>query len=257
MENGPLAELTADIKENGLQEEIWTYQGKILEGRNRYAACRLAHVEPEFQDYLGEDPLGFVISKNLKRRNLTVAQRAEIALKIATMRKGTRTDLTGRGVSQAEAAETVGVSRRSVQRAAAKTKPTPAKKKEPKDPSSWTADELKEDKALLAAFTAIAAVYGNEDTKAIRTGLIGLKKKDVIFLSKLPKEKMQECQDLIMANHWTPQESVKFLNKMPDDKTTVDELKSFCLSTKGKFYEATIGGFTITCKANRASPRKH
>jgi len=50
-------------------------------------------VEPRFDQYTGDDPLGFVISKNLHRRHLTAGQRALIADSMATMRQGQRTDL--------------------------------------------------------------------------------------------------------------------------------------------------------------------
>lgn len=80
-----LEQLTADIKTNGLLEPITVYQGKILDGRNRFIACQMAAVEPEFVPYTGSDPLTFVISKNIQRRHLTSSQRAALAAEIEPM----------------------------------------------------------------------------------------------------------------------------------------------------------------------------
>ena len=63
-----LQELAADVYQNGLLQPIVTYEGKILDGRNRYEACKRATVEPEFTKYTGNDPLGYVVSLNMKRR---------------------------------------------------------------------------------------------------------------------------------------------------------------------------------------------
>jgi hypothetical protein len=67
----------ADIKANGLQEQIMLYEGKILDGRNRYRACLKAKV-PEmlgtaFDPFEGndDDARAYVISKNIRRRHLT------------------------------------------------------------------------------------------------------------------------------------------------------------------------------------------
>ena len=73
-----LVEMAADIKESGQQEPIRIYQGKILDGRNRYKACLLAGVAPITIEYDGDDPVGFVISANLHRRHLTQAQKQEV-----------------------------------------------------------------------------------------------------------------------------------------------------------------------------------
>jgi hypothetical protein len=81
-------ELGRDIESNGLYDAIWLYEGKILDGRNRYRECLARDVDPKFQEYRGRDPLGFVISKNLHRRHLSETQRATVAAKIATARKG-------------------------------------------------------------------------------------------------------------------------------------------------------------------------
>jgi ParB-like chromosome segregation protein Spo0J len=75
-----LAELTADIKANGQREPITTYQGEILDGRNRYLACEAAGVEPRFHVWTGAgSPVEFVLSMNVHRRHLTAVQRAVIA----------------------------------------------------------------------------------------------------------------------------------------------------------------------------------
>mgnify|MGYP001052839394 CR=1 FL=1 len=82
------AALRDDIKANGLLEPIILCNGKILDGRNRYAACLDVGIEPAYQDYYGEQtPLDYVISKNLHRRHLNETQRAVVASKIANMER--------------------------------------------------------------------------------------------------------------------------------------------------------------------------
>jgi hypothetical protein len=65
IEGAAFEELVADIKAYGVREPIWLYDGKILDGRNRYRACLKARIEPRFRDYRGNDPLAFIISLNL------------------------------------------------------------------------------------------------------------------------------------------------------------------------------------------------
>lgn len=81
MTQGELKALAADIEKNGQVEPIVTWQGLLLDGRNRLAACKLAKVEPmvEALKKLPADGLvGYVISKNLKRRHLKAVQRARV-----------------------------------------------------------------------------------------------------------------------------------------------------------------------------------
>ena len=80
-----LAEMAADIKQRGLLCPIITLDGKVLDGRNRLRACEMAGVAPRFQQYTGDDPLGDVVSWNLKRRQLSTSQKAALAVALKPM----------------------------------------------------------------------------------------------------------------------------------------------------------------------------
>ncbi len=111
--------LAKDIREFGQHQPITIYQGQILDGRNRYEACLRLGIEPRTTEYIGADPVGFVISMNLMRRHLDESQRAMVAARAADMRSGARTDLAPiGGRSQADAARLLNVGERSVERAA-------------------------------------------------------------------------------------------------------------------------------------------
>ena len=81
-----LHELADDIKANGLQNAIVLLDGKILDGRNRFAACKIAKVKPRFEEWTGRSsPVEWVISQNLMRRHLTASQRAVAALDLTVI----------------------------------------------------------------------------------------------------------------------------------------------------------------------------
>ena len=68
--------LLADIKANGIREPIMLYEGKILDGGNRYRAGLEAGCDiPTETLSKDEDPVAFVIRKNALRRPLTATQR--------------------------------------------------------------------------------------------------------------------------------------------------------------------------------------
>jgi hypothetical protein len=72
-----LDRLAADVAENGLRNPIiLDADGRILDGRNRYAACDRAGVEPEFVTFEGDDEAAFVLSANVARRHMTTGQQA-------------------------------------------------------------------------------------------------------------------------------------------------------------------------------------
>jgi ParB-like chromosome segregation protein Spo0J len=83
MSTADLEKLAEDIRENGLRDPIWLFEGKIIDGRNRYLACKLAGVEPRFREGDGKGSLvAFVLSVNLHRRHLTDQQRALVAVRV-------------------------------------------------------------------------------------------------------------------------------------------------------------------------------
>jgi hypothetical protein len=78
-----LQALADDIKARGLLNPVVLHEGRVLDGRNRLAACQIAGVEPRFQQWNGDgSPVEWVISTNLMRRHLTASQRAAIALEM-------------------------------------------------------------------------------------------------------------------------------------------------------------------------------
>jgi len=107
--------LRDDIAKNGLREPITIYEGKILDGRNRHAACLAAGILPDSVEYTGNNPLGFVISKNLHRRHLNESQRGLISHKLENMPQGRpNKDANLHLISRKESADLMNVSERTV-----------------------------------------------------------------------------------------------------------------------------------------------
>lgn len=133
MDEEALRALADDIKRNGQREAITVHEGKILDGRNRFLACKIAKVSPTFTPWMDRDRTAteWVLSKNLHRRHLDTSQRALVAAKAkpmfeeearkrqkAALRKGDKTpvpvNLPERGDARDQAAAVVNVSGKSV-----------------------------------------------------------------------------------------------------------------------------------------------
>jgi len=83
METLEFESLKADIQRHGQLEPIWTHDGKIIDGRNRYLACTELGIEPKIREWEpvnGAELVDFVISLNLQRRMLNSSQKALVAV---------------------------------------------------------------------------------------------------------------------------------------------------------------------------------
>lgn len=139
IEGSEFDELVADIAGRGLQEpDIVLLDGQILDGRNRYRALEIlvergaveAHeLDPArsriYSDFIYSDcndPLAFVLSRNLHRRQLSQSQRAMVAARVETLRHGGDRKSGDQDailhLDRADAAKVLNVSPRSVASAA-------------------------------------------------------------------------------------------------------------------------------------------
>jgi ParB-like chromosome segregation protein Spo0J len=120
MATADIARLAEDIRENGQANPIVTFEGKILDGRNRYQACLLVDVDPVFAEYDGTEPLAFVVSHNLHRRHLSESQRGMVGAKLANLQKGDNQHsaiaLPNPPVTQKQAAEMLNIGVDSIKR---------------------------------------------------------------------------------------------------------------------------------------------
>jgi len=109
--------LAEDIKANGLiHPVIRDKEGQLIDGRNRLKACKMAGVEPRFEELNGQDPVAFIVSANLARRNMLRGQQAmALAMIYPEPEKGGR----GKKSEAANLAETAKFSHRRLNEARA------------------------------------------------------------------------------------------------------------------------------------------
>jgi ParB-like chromosome segregation protein Spo0J len=125
--------LKESIRKHGQRIPIYTHEGKIVDGRNRYQACRELGIKPYLEGWDGKGLLvDFVWDLNAERRQLTGGALHIAAAKYAIerqteakQRQGARTDLTSGpigpevsfGKSTDKAAEKFNLGRTTVKRA--------------------------------------------------------------------------------------------------------------------------------------------
>lgn len=78
--------LKADIAAHGVRQPIVLHDGRIVDGRNRYRACKELKIEPPTRILRDGTPIvEFIISANLHRRHLDANQKAMVAAEIEPM----------------------------------------------------------------------------------------------------------------------------------------------------------------------------
>jgi hypothetical protein len=74
------------VRRQELLNPITLYQGKILEGRNRYRAAKAVGYPFTARDFVelqpGKDPKEFVIAANVQRRHLTTEQKRDLVIRL-------------------------------------------------------------------------------------------------------------------------------------------------------------------------------
>lgn len=70
--------LKDNLQHNGQTHPIYTLDGMILDGGNRYRALCELGIDPVMIEYTGSSPTQFILSSNLLRRHLTQGQSAAI-----------------------------------------------------------------------------------------------------------------------------------------------------------------------------------
>ena len=165
-------ELCDDIEKHGLREPIWTYEGKILDGRNRAEACSITGVELVTRKYEGDEPLEFVLSLNLHRRHLNESQRGMVAASIANLESNHR-KFAADGIKQSEAAEKLNVSERTVNSA----------KKVQNDGVPELAKKVNEGSVAVSTAAHVATLPKEEQTAIVSKG-----DKEIISVAKKIKE---------------------------------------------------------------------
>ena len=82
MSDEEFKEFKEDLTGNGLLEPIVIFEDMVLDGRNRYNACKELGIDIYAVKWQGGmDPVEYVVSKNIHRRHLTPGQRALSAAK--------------------------------------------------------------------------------------------------------------------------------------------------------------------------------
>ena len=79
------AALKEDIQKHGVQLPVLVYEGKILDGQNRWRACEELGVSCPTAEWNGAEPWLAVQSRNLIRRHLSREQITAIGFKAAEM----------------------------------------------------------------------------------------------------------------------------------------------------------------------------
>lgn len=80
MLNDEQVELERDIQANGQGQPIILFEGKILDGRHRYAVCQKLKLTPETTTFTGTEAeaKALVLSLNVHRRHLSFEQKSKL-----------------------------------------------------------------------------------------------------------------------------------------------------------------------------------
>lgn len=154
MSESDIEALAEDIKKHGQREPALIYEGQVLDGWHRYLACQQIGAEFWSDDFTGDDPIAFVISKNLHRRHLTAIQRAS-AVVAAHNWKAPGNPATVAGLSESAMALAAEVSPRTIRHAKAAT-------------VAGLSDEAREGKVSARQIEQVTKLTGKKRERAVQ-----------------------------------------------------------------------------------------
>jgi hypothetical protein len=232
LEGEEFDQLVADIEKSGQLHPVVRYEGKILDGRNRYNACQrlgIPHRETEFR---GEDPVAFVVSENLARRHMSPAQLAVAAEKLATAAQG-RPRTKGPDGTEAEHATTIdeaakltgasGTSVKRVRRVRKEADPAVVAAMDAGEITPTAAEALasrsaEEQQAAVAAGPRAAAAKANQVQRAQRNGSAVSRRTDpkVVMSRQMDLPDLRMVQDV--AADWS--ERSELIHELDGERVT-------------------------------------
>lgn len=250
-------QLSDDIKKNDLIEPIVLFEGKILDGRNRYNAMKQAGVALEpgdielFEEKYGEeDPVVYVISKNIRRRHLTVGQRAAVA---AELYKKMTKDGSKSKERTKKAAAVAGVSPASVEQAAHVEKVAPEIHKEVKAGKKTLHKAVKEAAKKASgmehdeALQRIAEICGKPFMAAVKDEQIPALStaKHVIEFAGLPDDTMKAVVPSLRLG-WKMNRALNYVDKEITPASTIAAAIDLWIFNGSKRMEFELDGAKLT-----------
>jgi len=277
-----LVELAESIKTFGQRVAILLFEGKILDGRNRYRACLMASVEPMIDYYRGNEPANVVWALNGPRRNLTTSQKAAMAAIYLPLIKSElekqvanlppETTASAPTKSRDLAGEKFGVSGRTVQSAIHVQEVAPqlfdkvksgemtvnaaeekiAEKARAKKEKAAKAKREKEEKSKAhieqydAALKRIGEICGPGLLTAIQNGIRLTDRKEVIKFAALDDEQMLQVKPMIDLN-WSVSKAINYkLQSLTEGHKLRDLIDRTII--QGNAFSLDIRGGYLHCK---------
>ncbi len=228
--------LVEDIKEFGQIELAVLFEGKIIDGRNRYRACKQLGIDLKVREWkpsesTGMTPLQFVISENIMRRHLNTAQKSEVGLllfeeekKLAQERlreigklrteKGIPGIIDDRDIDQLLDTEKYGEKGRSAEKVASKVKVS-------KD-SIYQAQKIKKvaEKEPLIAEEWEKAKKGEQGVSAVYE-----KAKIIENIETLPKKHQEEIKKKISSE--TISKVIEIVREKKDEQKRLEDARKY------------------------------
>jgi len=252
-------ELLQSIKENGQREPGIMLDGKVLDGRHRSRACEELDIPFAYRPYDikrdGIIPEMVVLDANIRRRHLSAGQKAAIGAELSEKIKEEKAKIKAmskapaganiNGKTAVIAADKVGASHRSVQRAEKLKKDDPAAFDEVKSGNIKlnTAVEKTERQKLSKG---LIEKHEGEFIEAIDSGALLKTTKELKEFTQL-NEADQKAIWKMVAKGWTVKKALRYIKEDMDNDSTIKDLVLRAMDTPEKnHFTCVVAGWEIS-----------